>query len=215
VLRPLKVVLDNFPEGKVDEIAAPYDPEKPDGPSRQVPFSRELYIEQEDFAEIPPKKWFRLAPGQEVRLRYACIIRCTDVIKNAAGEVVELRCAWDPKSRGGNPEDGRKIKGTIHWVSAPHALKAEARLYDRLFAAENPLKDKDVDFKSHINPRSLEVLPSCWVEPSLASAQSLQRFQLERVGYFCVDRDSKAGALVLNRTISLKDSWAAMAGKTG
>jgi glutaminyl-tRNA synthetase len=215
VLRPLKIVLDNFPEGQVDEIVAPYDPENPDGPSRKVPFARELYIEQEDFAESPPKKWFRLSPGQEVRLRYACIIRCADVIKNAAGEVVELRCAWDPRSRGGNPEDGRKIKGTIHWVSSAHAEKAEVRLYDRLFTAENPLKDKEVDFKSHVNPRSLEVLTNCYVEPSLSRAKPLDRFQLERVGYFCVDRDSKAGGLVLNRTISLKDSWAAMAGKTG
>jgi glutaminyl-tRNA synthetase len=214
VLRPLKVVLDNFAEGQVDEIDAPYDPENPSGPSRKVPFSRELYIERDDFAEVPAKKWFRLAPGQEVRLRYACIVRCTDVIKSAAGEITELRCTWDPNSRGGNPADGRKIKGTIHWASAAHAARAEVRLYDRLFIAENPLKDKEVDFKSHINPGSLEVLTECFVEPSLSGAKPLDRFQLERLGYFCVDQDSKTGALVLNRTISLKDSWAAMASKT-
>jgi glutaminyl-tRNA synthetase len=209
VTRPLKVVLENFPEGHVDELDAPYDPEKPDGPTRKVPLTRELYIEQEDFAENPPKKWFRLAPGQEVRLRYACIIRCREVVKNAAGEVVELRCTWDPSSRGGNAADGRKIKGTLHWVSASHAVTAEVRLYDRLFSVENPLKDKDVDFKTHMNPSSLEVLEGCRIEPSLAGATPGDRFQFERLGYFCVDRDAKPGSLVFNRTISLKDSWAA------
>src|SRR5215471_1720244 len=214
VLRPLKIVLENFPEGSTDEFDAPYDPEKPDGPSRKVPFSRELYIEREDFMETPPKKWFRLCPGQEVRLRYACIVRCTDVIKDAAGEVVELRCFWDPNSRGGNPADGRKIKGTIHWVSAAHALPAEVRLYDRLFSAENPLKEKDVDFTTLVNPNSLEVVRG-FVEPSLSKAKPLERIQLERLGYFCVDLDSKPGALVLNRTISLKDSWAAQSTRSG
>jgi glutaminyl-tRNA synthetase len=213
VLRPLKVVIDNFPEGRVDELDAPYDPEKPGGPSRKVPFARELFIERDDFAEIPPKKWFRLAPGQEVRLRYACIVRCTGVVKNAAGEIVELRCTWDPNSRGGNAADGRKIKGTIHWVSSAHAAKAEVRLYDRLFVVENPLRDKDVDFKTHVNPHSLEVLSDCYLEPSLASVKTLERFQFERLGYFCADEDSKPGALVFNRTISLKDSWAAQANK--
>jgi glutaminyl-tRNA synthetase len=212
-LRPLKVVLDNFPEGRVDELDAPYDPEKPDGPTRKVPLSRVLYIEQDDFAEHPAKKWFRLAPGQEVRLRYACIIRCTEVVKNAQGEVTELHCAWDPNSRGGQPADGRKIKGTIHWVSAPHAITAEVRLYDRLFRAENPLKDKDVDFKDHLNPRSLEVLRQCKLEPSLAGAATGERFQFERLGYFCVDIDSKPEAVIFNRTISLKDSWASQAAK--
>jgi glutaminyl-tRNA synthetase len=209
VLRPLKIVLDNFPEGRVDELVAPYDPEKPDGPSRKVPFARELYIEQEDFAEVPAKKWFRLAPGQEVRLRYACIVRCTDVVKDAAGNVIEVHCSWDPNSQGGNAADGRKIKGTIHWVSAAHALTAEARLYDRLFSVENPQKDKDVDWKTHLNPKSLEVVKDCKVEPSLASAKAAERFQFERIGYFCIDRDSKSDKLVFNRTISLKDSWAA------
>jgi glutaminyl-tRNA synthetase len=214
VLRPLKIVLDNFPEGQTDELDAPYDPEKPDGPSRKVPLSREIYIEREDFAEIPPKKWFRLAPGQEVRLRYACIIRCHEVIKNDAGEVVELRCTWDPNSRGGNAADGRKIKGTIHWVSATQSVPSEVRLYDRLFRVENPLKDKEVDFKTHLNPGSLEVLIGCRLEPSLASAKELDKVQFERLGYFCVDSDSRPGALVFNRTISLKDSWAGQASKS-
>jgi glutaminyl-tRNA synthetase len=212
VLRPLKIVLDNFPEGRVDEFHAPYDPEKPDGPTRKVPFSRVLYIERDDFAEVPAKKWFRLAPGQEVRLRYACIVRCTDVIKDAAGNVIEVHCSWDEHSQGGQPADGRKIKGTIHWVSAAHAISAEARLYDRLFAVENPQKDKDVDWKTHLNPKSLEVMTECKVEPSLASAKEGERFQFERIGYFAVDRDSK-DKLVFNRTISLKDSWAPQAGK--
>jgi glutaminyl-tRNA synthetase len=215
VMKPLKIVLDNFPEGRVDELVAPYDPEKPDGPSRKVPFSRVLYIERDDFAEQPAKKWFRLAPGQEVRLRYACIVRCTEVVKDASGQVTELHCAWDPNSQGGQPADGRKIKGTIHWVSASHALPAEARLYDRLFAVENPQKDKDVDWKTHLNPKSLEVVSECRVEPSVASAREADRFQFERLGYFCVDRDSKPGRLVFNRTISLKDSWAAQTGKAG
>jgi glutaminyl-tRNA synthetase len=213
VLDPLKVVLDNFPEGQVDLLDAPYDPEKPDGPSRKVPFSRELFIERGDFAENPPKKWFRLAPGQEVRLRYACIVRCTEVVKDAAGRVVELRCTWDPNSRGGNAADGRKIKGTIHWVSAAHALEADVRLYDRLFRVENPLADKDVDWKTHINPSSLEIARGCRVEPSLRSAAPLERFQFERLGYFSVDQDSKSGRLVFNRTISLKDSWSAQSSK--
>jgi glutaminyl-tRNA synthetase len=215
VLRPLKVVLDNFPEGRTDELVAPYDPEKPEGPTRKVPFSRVLYIERDDFAEQPAKKWFRLAPGQEVRLRYACIVRCTEVVKDASGEVTEVHCAWDPNSQGGQPADGRKIKGTLHWVSAEHALNAEARLYDRLFATENPLKDKDVDWKTHLNPKSLEVVTGCKVEPSLASADEGQRLQFERLGYFCVDRESKPGGLVFNRTISLKDSWAAQSGRPG
>ncbi len=213
VLRPLKVVLVNFPEGRVDELDAPYDPEKPEGASRRVPFSREIFIEREDFAENPPKKWFRLAPGQEVRLRYACIVRCDEVVKNVAGQIIEVRCTWDPSSRGGNAADGRKIKGTIHWVSAPHALAAEARLYDRLFRVENPLGDKDVDWKTFLNPSSLEVVSDCRVEPSLASAVPEQRFQFERIGYFCVDRQSTGAKLVVNRTIALKDSWAAQASK--
>jgi glutaminyl-tRNA synthetase len=209
VLKPLKVVLDNFPEGRVDELEAPYDPEKPEGPTRKVPFSRVLYIEQDDFAEQPAKKWFRLAPGQEVRLRYACVVRCTEVVKDAAGNVSEVHCTWDPNSQGGQPADGRKIKGTLHWVSAAHALSAEVRLYDRLFAVENPQKDKDVDWKTHLNPKSLEVIAGCRLEPSLAGAREADRFQFERLGYFCVDRESGPTKLVFNRTVSLKDSWAA------
>jgi glutaminyl-tRNA synthetase len=209
VLKPLKVVLDNFPEGRVDELVAPYDPEKPEGPTRKVPFSRVLYIEQDDFAEQPAKKWFRLAPGQEVRLRYACVVRCTEVVKDASGNVSEVHCTWDPNSQGGQPADGRKIKGTIHWVSAAHALSAEVRLYDRLFAVENPQKDKDVDWKTHLNPKSLEVIAGCRLEPSLAGAREADRFQFERLGYFCVDRESGPTKLVFNRTVSLKDSWAA------
>jgi len=213
VLRPLKVVLENYPEGQVDELDAPYDPEKPDGPSRKIFLSRELYIEKDDFMEKPAKKWFRLAPGQEVRLRYGCLIRCTDVVRDASGEVTELRCTWDPASRGGTPADGRKVKGTLHWVSAAHALPAEVRLYDRLFRVEHPLGDKEVDWKTHLNPSSLETLQGAQLEPSLAGAKAGDRYQLERLGYFCVDPDSKPGALVLNRTITLRDSWAAIAGK--
>ena len=209
VLRPLKVVIENFPEGRVETFDAPSDPEKPDGLSRKVPLTRVLYVEREDFMEVPAKKWFRLAPGQEVRLRYACLITCTSVVKNEAGEVVELRCTWDPASLGGVAPDGRKVKGTIHWVSAEHAVTAEVRLYDRLFCEENPLKDKDADFTQFINPGSLEILAGCRLEPSLATAKPLDRLQFERLGYFCVDSDSKPEALVFNRTISLRDSWAA------
>jgi glutaminyl-tRNA synthetase len=213
VLRPLKVVLENFPEGRVDELDAPYDPEKPEGPSRKVPFARELYIERDDFAENPPKKWFRLAAGQEVRLRYACIIRCKEIVRDAKGEIVELRCTWDPDSRGGNAADGRKIKGTIHWVSSAHAVSAEVRLYDRLFRVENPLADKDT-WTTHLNPTSLETVESARVEPSLANAKAGDRVQFERIGYFCVDKESTATRQVFNRTISLKDSWAAQTSKT-
>jgi glutaminyl-tRNA synthetase len=213
VLRPLKIVLDNFPEGRTDELVAPYDPEKPDGKTRKVPFSRVLYIERDDFAEVPAKKWFRLAPGQEVRLRYACIVRCTEIVKDASGEVTEVHCSWDPNSQGGNAADGRKIKGTIHWVSAAHALDAEARLYDRLFLVDNPQKDKEVDWKTHLNPKSLETLIGCKVEPSLGTASAGDRVQFERLGYFCVDQDSQSAKLVFNRTISLKDSWAAQTSK--
>jgi glutaminyl-tRNA synthetase len=212
VLAPLKVTIVNMAEGQIEVFDAPYDPEKPDGPSRKVHLSRDVYIEQGDFAENPPKKWFRLAPGQEVRLRYACLLKCEEVKKNAAGEVVELLCTWDPASRGGSSPDGRKVKGTLHWVSAAHALAAEVRLYDRLFKEGEPEKDKDkgVDWKTHLNPSSLEVV-TARVEGSLASALALDRFQFERLGYFTVDPDSRPGALVFNRTIALRDSWAAMA----
>jgi glutaminyl-tRNA synthetase len=212
VLDPLKVTLENFPENETIEFDAPYDPEKPEGPSRKVPLTRTLYIEREDFAEVPAKKWFRLAPGQEVRLRYACLIKCTRIVKNDKGEITELVCTWDPDSRGGAPKDGRKVKGTLHWVSATHGVKAEARVYDRLWLVENPMEDKD-DWLKHKNPKSLEVKHAV-IEPSLASAKSGDRFQFERLGYFIVDPDTKPGALVFNRTISLKDTWAAIAAKS-
>jgi glutaminyl-tRNA synthetase len=209
VLRPLRVVIDNFPEGEVEEFDAPYYPENPAVMgSRKVPFSRVIYIERDDFRENPPKKWYRLSPGSEIRLRYACLIRCIEVVKDKQGEVVELHCTWDPASRGGNSPDGRKVKGTSHWVSAEHSLPAEARLYDRLFLKENPLEEKEVDFKALINPKSLERLTSCRAEPSLAQAKPGSRFQFERLGYFCVDPDSSPGALVFNRIVPLRDTWA-------
>jgi glutaminyl-tRNA synthetase len=213
VLHPVKVVIENMGEDVEEVIDAPYDPEKPDGPSRKVFLSRELYIDRDDFAEVPAKKWFRLAPGQEVRLRYGCLVRCTSVVKDGSGAITELRCTWDPASRGGTSPDGRKVKGTIHWVSAKRGVAAEVRLYDRLFSVENPLKDKDVDYTTHINPRSLEVLTGCVVEPALAEAKPFDRVQFERVGYFAVDPDTRPGRLVFNRTIGLRDSWAAQAGK--
>ncbi|MCG8416514.1 MAG: glutamine--tRNA ligase/YqeY domain fusion protein [Proteobacteria bacterium] len=209
VLRPLKVVIENFPEGQVEEFDAPYHPEDPGYGSRKVPFTREIYIERDDFREDPPKKWFRLAAGREIRLRYACLITCVDVIKDPSGQVVELRCTWDPQSRGGTSPDGRKVRGTSHWVSADHSVAAEVRLYDRLFTQENPLDlEEGQDFTDLINPDSLEVLTDCRVEPSLAGAAPESRYQFERLGYFCVDADSTDQRLVFNRTISLRDSWA-------
>jgi glutaminyl-tRNA synthetase len=215
VLRPLEIEIENWPEGKVDWIEAPYDPEKPDGPKRTVPFGRRVFIEQEDFMEDPPKKFFRLAPGTEVRLRWATIIKCKEVVKDEAGVIKKLVCTYDPDAVGGQPKDNRKIKGTIHWVSAEHALDAEARLYDRLFKVENPTHAEN--FLETLNPNSLEVIAHCKVEPSLASAKPLERVQFERVGYFCVDADSSAERLVFNRTISLKDTWSTLVqkGKTG
>jgi len=214
VLRPLRVVIDNYPEGEVEELEAANHPEDPAQGSRRVPFSRVVYIERDDFMEDPPKKWFRLAPGREVRLRHACLITCVDVVKDDAGEVVELRCTWDPESRGGTPADGRKVKGTLHWVSVEHAVEAEVRLYDRLFNREDPMEEEGDDFLRHLNEESLQVLASCWVEPALASAKPGTRLQLERIGYFCVDsQDSRPGHLVLNRTISLKDAWARIAAR--
>ncbi len=212
VLRPLKVTLQNFPDNEVIEFDAPFDPEKPEGPSRKIPLSRVLYIEQEDFMEVPPKKFFRLAPGQEVRLRYACVIKCIEVKKAADGSIEELVCEWDAASRGGTPADGRKIKGTLHWVSAAHAVDAHVRLYDRLFLAENPMKDKDT-YLEHLNPNSVEVLTGCKLEPSLAEAKPGQRVQFERLGYFCEDASTSGAARVWNRTITLKDTWAKVAGK--
>ncbi|HUH04872.1 MAG TPA: glutamine--tRNA ligase/YqeY domain fusion protein [Kofleriaceae bacterium] len=214
VLRPLKLVIENLPEGQVEWFDAPLHPEDPSHGSRKLPLTREVWIEREDFRETPHKKWFRFAPGQEVRLRYACLVRCNEFIKDDSGEVVELRCTWDPDSRGGDSPDGRKVRGTSHWVSAAHAVDAEVRVYDRLFDAENPL-DGERDFLERLNPSSLEVLTACKLEPHLASAQPLDRFQFERLGYFCVDRDSASGALVFNRTITLRDSWAKIEKKLG
>jgi glutaminyl-tRNA synthetase len=209
VLRPLKVVITNYPEGQVEEVDVINNPEDASAGTRKVPFSRVLYIEQDDFREIPPKKFFRLSPGREVRLRCAYFITCLEVIKDAHGEIQELRCVYDPSTRGGNAPDGRKVKATLHWVSAQHAVPAEVRLYDRLFSVENP---EDVEegqtFLDHLNPGSLETLVNCPVEPSLIAARPGDRFQFERLGYFCVDPDSTPGALVFNRTVSLRDTWA-------
>jgi len=210
VLRPLRVVLENYAEGRVEEVEAVNNPEDPTVGTRKVPFSRVLYIERDDFREVPPKKFFRLAPGQEVRLRYAYIIKCVGVVKDErTGEVIELRCTYDPETRTGGPQAGRKVKGTIHWVSAAHALDAELRLYEHLFvkadAGEVP---EGQDYTVNLNPHSLERLTGCKVEPGLAGARTGSRYQFERQGYFCVDPDSAAGRLVFNRTVALRDSWA-------
>ena len=211
VLRPLKVVIENYPEGQSDELDAINNPEDPDAGTRKLPFSRELYIERDDFMEDPPRKFFRLGPGREVRLRYGYFITCTDVIKDAAGEVVELRCTYDPETRGGQAPDGRRVRGTIHWVSAEHAVDAEVRLYDHLFTSERP--DDDDDFMTTLNPESLEVVPNAKVEPSLADAVPSEKYQFERTGYFAVDPDSQPGALVFNRTVTLRDSWKKVAAR--
>jgi glutaminyl-tRNA synthetase len=209
VLRPLKVVVDNYPEGQVDEMDAVNNPEDPAAGSRKVPFSRVLYIEQDDFREEPPKGYFRLSPGKEVRLRYGYFITARSVVKNDKGEVVEVHCTYDPATRGGNAPDGRKVKSTIHWVSAAHAMDAEVRVYDNLFTKEDP---NDVaegqDFTANLNQNSLEIVHGAKLEPSLAGAAVGARYQFERLGYFCVDLDSKPGALVFNRTVALKDTWA-------
>jgi glutaminyl-tRNA synthetase len=210
VLRPLRVVIENYPEGQTEEMDAVNNPEDPAAGTRKVPFSRVLYIERDDFMEAPPKQFFRLAPGREVRLRYAYYVTCTGVVKDPqTGEVTELRCTYDPATRGGDSPDGRKVKATLHWVSAAHALEAEVRLYDHLFAKENP---DDVppgaDWLVNLNPKSLDVLTGCRVEPSLAAAKPGDRCQFERLGYFCVDKDSRPGTLVFNRTVTLKDAWA-------
>jgi glutaminyl-tRNA synthetase len=208
VLRPLKVVITNYPEGQTDELDAVNNPEDPSAGSRKVPFSRELYIEQDDFMEDPPRKFFRLTPGREVRLRYAYFITCTDVIKDENGDVIELRCTYDPATRGGDSPDGRKVKATLHWVSAEHALKAEVRLYDHLFNKENPEQTEEgSDFTSNLNPNSLETLSCCYVEPCLKNATPLNRYQFERLGYFCVDPDSSDSQLIFNRTVTLRDPW--------
>ncbi|MBW2117594.1 MAG: glutamine--tRNA ligase/YqeY domain fusion protein [Deltaproteobacteria bacterium] len=211
ILRPLRVVIDNYPKDRVEELEALNHPSDPDMGTRKVPFSRVLYIEKEDFIEDPPKKFYRLAPGREIRLRYAYFITCVDVVKDEkTGEVVELHCTYDPATRGGDSPDGRKVKATLHWVSAGHSIEAEVRLYDHLFSVPDPGDIKDgADFKSHLNPNSLTTLTSCRVEPGLAGATPGRRYQFERLGYFCVDPvDSSGDALVFNRTVTLRDTWA-------
>jgi glutaminyl-tRNA synthetase len=209
VLRPLRVVIENFPEDRVEVVAAVNNPEDASAGTRPLPFSRVLYIEQDDFRENPPPKYYRLAPGREVRLRYAYFLRCQEAVKDAHGKVVELRCTYDPATRGGDAPDGRKVKATIHWVSAEHAVPAEVRLYDRLFLKEDPDDvEEGQDFLANLNPSSLEVLTGCRVEPTLARATAGSIYQFERQGYFCVDPDSATGTLAFNRAVSLKDEWA-------
>jgi glutaminyl-tRNA synthetase len=210
VLQPLRVVIENYPEDKVEELEAINNPEDPTMGTRMVPFSRVLYIERDDFREDPPKKWFRLAPGREVRLRYGYYITCLDVVKDKkTGEVVELRCTYDPATKGGWAPDGRKVRGTLHWVSAAHAIEAEVRLYDYLFLKPNPEEvEEGSDFKSNVNQDSLEVLHSCRLEPSVVAAAPGSRYQFERLGYFCLDPDSTTNTLVFNRTVTLRDTWA-------
>jgi glutaminyl-tRNA synthetase len=215
VLHPLKVVLTNYPEGQVEYVDVINNPEDESAGTRKVPFSRVLYIERDDFKEDPPKKFFRLSPGKEVRLRCAYFVMCTEVVKDAAGEIVEVRCTYDPATRGGDAPDKRKVKATLHWVSAQHAVPIEVRLYDRLFTIEDPERTQEGQtFLDHMNPASLEVLPACQAEPSLKDAAVPARFQFERLGYFCVDPDSRPGALVFNRTVSLRDTWARIEQKT-
>ena len=209
VQRPLRVVIDNYPDDLVEEMDAVNNPEDVSAGTRKVPFSKVLYIEQEDFREDPPKQYYRLAPGREVRLRYGYLITCRSVVKDADGNVVELRCAYDPETRGGNTPDGRKVKSTIHWVSAAHAVDAEIRLYDNLFMKENPNEvEEGQDFTANLNPNSMETLTGCKVEPSLRNAAPGARYQFERMGYFCADPDSTPGKPVFNRTIGLRDTWA-------
>jgi glutaminyl-tRNA synthetase len=214
VLRPLRVVIDNYPEGQVEEFECPYHPQNPEMGSRKVPFSPILFIEQEDFMEHPAKKFYRLAPGKEVRLRYGYFIKCVNVVKDPnTGEVTEVHCTYDPETRSGFAPDGRKVDATIHWVSANHSVPAEVRLYDRFFQVADPAAEGD-DFTKYLNPGSLETLTSCRVESSLASAALGSRHQFERLGYFCVDpKDSYSGRLVFNRIASLRDSWAKISQK--
>jgi glutaminyl-tRNA synthetase len=214
VLRPLRVVIENYPEDRTEELEAVNNPEDPSAGVRRVPFSRVLYLERDDFREDPPKQFFRLAPGREVRLRYAYFVKCVGVTKDPrTGEVSELRCTYDPATRGGDAPDGRKVKATLHWVSAAHAVPAEARLYESLFTQADP--EKGGEFFANLNPRSLQVLRDCRVEPSLAAAPPASRFQFERLGYFCVDPDSRPGAPVFNRTVTLRDTWAKIEKRQG
>lgn len=205
VLRPLKLVIDNYPEDMVDELDAINNPEDPNAGTRKVPFTRELYIEQDDFRETPPPKYFRLYPGNEVRLRYAYFVRCTHVVKNENGDVIEVHATYDPATRGGDSPDGRRVKSTIHWVSAKQAVQAEVRLYEQLFSVERPDDAEDLD--NILNPNSLEIIENCYLEPSLTNTQPGERFQFERIGYFCADKDTTPEKPVFNRTVSLKDTW--------
>jgi len=209
VLNPLKVVIENYPDAKVEELDAINNPEDESAGKRKIPFSKEIYIERSDFMEDPPKKFFRLRPDREVRLRYAYFITCTDVIKNDEGEIIELRCTYDPETKGGSAPDGRRVKGTIHWVSAEHAIQAEVRLYDRLFNHPNPSGDKNAkDCREFINPESLIINNNSFLEPSLGNAKPEDRFQFERIGYFCVDsKKSDSDSLIFNRTVTLRDTW--------
>jgi len=214
VLRPLKLVITNMAEGEIHWLELPNHGDKPEMGTRKVALTRELWIEQDDFREEAPKKWFRLAPGAEVRLKGACLVRCNDVIKDASGQVTELHCTWDPQSLGGDAPDGRKVKGTLHWLSAAHAVKAEVRLYDRLFTLEDPMDvPEGKDWRDVLNPHSMDVLTDALVEPGLAEAAPGTRYQFERLGYFCADLDAKPGQSVFNRTVSLKDSWAKIEAK--
>jgi len=216
VLRPLKVVIDNYPENQLEEMDAVNNPEDAAAGSRKVPFSRVLYIEQDDFREVPPPKYFRLTPGREVRLRYGYLVTCTSLVKDDKGEVIEVHCTYDPATRGGNTPDGRKVKATIHWVSAAHAVDAEVRIYENLFLKENPSDvEEGQDVLDNLNPNSLEIIPDAKVEPSLANAAAGTRYQFERLGYFCVDPDAKPGNPVFNRTVALKDAWARVEKKQG
>jgi glutaminyl-tRNA synthetase len=216
VLRPLKVTIENYPEGQVEELDCVNNPEDPSMGTRKVPFSRVMYIERDDFREDPPRKFYRLAPGREVRLRYAYFIRCTDVIKDADGEITEIRCTYDPATRGGDSPDGRKVKATLHWVSAEHAARGEVRLYDHLFTREDPTEAEDgKNWKDNVNSRSLEILKDCRLEPLLSGVEPGDRFQFERQGYYCVDPDTKPGRPVFNRTVGLRDTWAKIAKKGG
>jgi glutaminyl-tRNA synthetase len=216
VLRPLKVVIDNYPNDQTEEMDAVNNPEDAAAGTRKVPFSRELYIEQDDFREVPPKGYYRLSPGREVRLRYGYLITCQSVVKNEKGEAIEVHCTYDPATRGGNTPDGRKVKSTIHWVSAAHAIDAEVRIYENLFTKENPSElEEGEDFTANLNPNSLEAIADAKLEPSLANAAVGGRFQFERLGYFCADPDSKVGRPVFNRTVALKDTWAKVEKKQG
>ena len=209
VLHPLRVVIDNYPPDRVEQLEAVNNPEDPSAGTRQLPFSRVVYIERDDFREDPPRKFFRLAPGREVRLRYAYIIKCVEVVKDDAGNIVELRCTYDPETRSGGSAESRKVKATLHWVSAAHAIPAQVRLYDSLFTRPDPDTVEDGrSYADFLNPDSLEVLSACQLEPGLAGAEVGSRYQFERLGYFCVDPDSTEGAPVFNRTVTLRDTWA-------